>query len=408
MGAGRSSATEAAKQKPSPQDPYECLPTLNRETSSLSEKEASLEMEFQLETMRLKCLAAEGNNLGELLRREDNSDFEYAYESISLPLDGQGFVQSFPAHEADAIRSFFDRFGLVVVHDAIDDVACVRSVAEVWDYVERECKGLERANPSTWERWPPLWKLGILGNTFMLSPQFCENRQASGIHQAFAAVFQTERLIVNTGRASAMRPTLRVPQQQQDGSVQPTDRPEWRSTEGADWLHWDMNPFTGFASTFSWRVRDWRANRGYSRLRVQGILALSDCGPEDGGFFCVPGSHQVVRGWAHRNDKVIGDARLASPESNAQLHLPPDDPLKRHAQKAPIRRGSLLIWDARLAHCNFPNNSERMRIVQYIQMAEADDPALAPLCAKQAYLPPAEQFSLSEVGSKLYGFKAWE
>merc|ERR1719330_1955342 len=89
------------------------------------------------------------------------------------------------------------------------------------------------------------------------------------------------------------------------------------------------------------------ANKGYTRLRTQGILALSDCGPEDGGFFCVPGSHLVVRAWAHRNGETVSDKQLMNPESGCQIHLPPNDELKHNAQKAPIRRGSLLIWDAR-------------------------------------------------------------
>lgn len=361
-----------------------------------------------LESMRLKLLAAEGDTLPRLLRREDNSAFEYAYEALQLPLDGEGFVQGFAAHETDAIQSFFERYGLVVIKDAIDSGACDQSAAEVWDFLEIDCKGLDRADPSTFDKWPSLWKLGILGNTFLLSPQFCENRQAPNVHRGFAAVFGTEQLCVNVGRASAMRPTRGVPQRQPDGEVRPVDRPDWKSAEGREWLHWDMNPFTGFASTFSWRVRDLFANRGYSRLRVQGILALSDCGAEDGGFFCVPGSHKVIRGWANQNSKAVGDARISSAESSLQVYLPADDPLKQHAQKAPIRRGSLLIWDARLAHSNFPCNSDRPRVVQYIQMAEADDPALGPLCAKEGYLPPASKFTLSEAGKKLYGFKSWD
>lgn len=400
-----------AKSKPSDKalapDPFACLPHVQREASSLREKEAALEMEFMLQAMQLKEFAAEGNNLERLLQRADNSSFEDRHKGLTLPLDNAGFVQSFQAHERDAIANFFQLYGLVVIKNAIDHEACDRSVAEVWDFLEHDCKGLDRADPSTWGTWPSLWKLGILSNTFLLSPQLCENRQAPDVHRAFAAVFGTERLIVNVGRASAMRPTRDVPQRQATGEVQLVDLPEWKSAEGSDWLHWDMNPFTGFASTFSWRVHNVFANCGYSRLRVQGILALMDCRAEDGGFFCVPGSHHVIRGWAHRNN-TMSDSKLASPESSTQLHLPKDDPLKQHAQKAPIRRGDLLIWDAKLAHCNFPNDSSSMRMVQYIQMAEADDPVFGVLCSKEGYLPPVDKFELSQLGSKLYGFRSWD
>mmetsp|Transcript_55326 Transcript_55326/g.160584 ORF Transcript_55326/g.160584 Transcript_55326/m.160584 type:complete len:406 (-) Transcript_55326:100-1317(-) len=396
--------------RPSPPRLEDCVPKVRRETSTLAEKEAALEMEFFAETCRLKEFAATGNNLERLLRREDNSAFAMSAvgELCDLPVDADGFVRSFVADDHAGIRDFFERFGLVVVHSAIDESACHRSISEVWEHVERECPGVDRADPCTWDRWPPLAKLGILGNTFFLSAQFCENRQAPGVYNGFRAVFGRDSLVVNVGRASVMRPTRGVPVAG-EGEVAEgrTDRPEWRTAEGETWLHWDLNPFTGASSTFSWKVKDLEANRGYSRLRVQAVLALSDCGPEDGGFFCVPGSHRALRAWAHENREAVSDGLVVNPESAIQLRLPAEDPMKRHAQKVPIRKGSLLIWNAQLAHCNFPNDSSQARIVQYIQMAEADDPVMAPLCASEDYLPPRSEFDLSELGRKLYGFSPW-
>jgi len=380
-----------------------CVPPIDRDASTLAEKEAALEMQFFVETCRLKELAAGGNVLAELLRREDNSlAGPLCYEPLPLPVDDEGFVRSFPAQDAEGIRDFFSRYGLVVVEGVISDEACHRSVDEVWAHAERQVSGLVREDPSTWDKWPGLAKLGILGNSFLLSRQLCENRQEAAVHGAFAAVFGTERLVVNIGRASMMRPTRGV----KDG-VEVGEKPEWRTVEGAEWLHWDVNPFTGAASTFSWRAEDLAANRGYDRLRVQAILALSDCGPCDGGFFCVPGSHRVLRSWAHARGPDVDDSAIVNPESAVQLRLPDGDPLKAHGQKVPVRRGSLLIWDAHLAHCNFPNDSSRPRIVQYVQMARADDPVMRPLCTSEAYLPPPGDFTLTELGRKLYGLAPW-
>jgi len=103
----------------------------------------------------------------------------------------------------------------------------------------------------------------------------------------------------------------------------------------------------------------------------------------------------------------VSDQQIMSAESSIQLPLPHDDPLKAHGQKAPVRSGSLLIWDARLAHCNFPNDSSRMRIVQYIQAAQADDTSIGPLCTNENLLPPRSQFELTPLGRRLYGFEPW-
>lgn len=156
---------------------------------------------------------------------------------------------------------------------------------------------MKRDEPRTWERWPSLSQLGILGNTFNLSAQLCANRQNPACHRVFAALFGTPKLRVNVGRSSVMRPTVNVPwgrpgENDEDEPIL-VGKPEWRSKPGVEWLHWDMNPFTGAASTFSWHLHDVSANRGYGRLSVQGILALSECRVDDGGFFCCPGSHKV-------------------------------------------------------------------------------------------------------------------
>jgi ectoine hydroxylase-related dioxygenase (phytanoyl-CoA dioxygenase family) len=174
-----------------------------------------------------------------------------------------------------------------------------------------------------------------------------------------------------------------------------------------------MNPFTGASSSFSWSGREPLANREYTHraLRVQGILALRDCcearREADGGFYCVPGSHKVIRSWAHAHGEAVSDKQVNAPESGTQIYVPKGDPLRSHAQKAPIRAGDLLIWDARLAHCNYPNESSAMRMVQYIQMTRADDPAFGLLFTDRNMLPPAAQFEPTLLGERLLGFAPW-
>jgi hypothetical protein len=78
-----------------------------------------------------------------------------------------------------------------------------------------------------------------------------------------------------------------------------------------------------------------------------------------------------------------------------------------HAQRAPIRAGDLLIWDARLLHCNYPNNSDRLRMVQYMQMKRADDPAFSLLLQDRNLLPPEAELALTPLGERLLGFAPW-
>lgn len=122
----------------------------------------------------------------------------------------------------------------------------------------------------------------------------------------------------------------------------------------------------------------------------------------------MPGSHDVVRGWANANADVDDQQKVFSPSCSSQIFLPKEDPLKLHAQKAPVRAGHILIWNSKLVHCNYPNNSNHMRMVQYIQMKRADDPAKGCLFTDENLLPTTQDFQLTTLGRKLYGFDLWD
>eukprot|EP00761_Pharyngomonas_kirbyi_P003996 gb/GECH01004000.1/.p1 GENE.gb/GECH01004000.1/~~gb/GECH01004000.1/.p1 ORF type:complete len:134 (+),score=20.31 gb/GECH01004000.1/:1-402(+) len=106
-------------------------------------------------------------------------------------------------------------------------------------------------------------------------------------------------------------------------------------------------------------------------IRVQGIISVKDCGPNDGGFHCVPGFHHYIRGWAHENRD-----RFDPTMQDTTFQVPPNDPIRNHVQRMPMRAGILLIWNSMLPHGNFPNESENGRMVQYIKMAPLEDRAV--------------------------------
>jgi len=376
----------------------------------LEDRETSMLGKFFEDHRRLKHWLAEsdGHVLRELLRpdaefdavsREDLQRLQ-SFAAPPLPRDDEGYVVSFPVDDVSGIRQFFEAYGLVVVRGVLSKEACAASRSELWDLLEREVPSLKRDEPETWSRWTGLADLGFVGMSFPLSPQLCRNRVDPQVHAAFAAIFGRPDLHVNVGRLGAMRPT-----KADGGSASPMeDRPHWRTAAGAEWLHWDANPWSGGVSSFSWRLADPRANRSCG-LAVQAILALGDCHELNGGFFCVPGSHKIFRAWAREHPQL--SKQMLSPEGPMQLQLPDGDPLKKLGVTAPIREGDLLIWDTRLAHCNYPNNSGSPRLVQYIQMKLAEDPVMLPLLDDASLLPPATEFELTPLARKLLAIDSW-
>ena len=309
------------------------------------------------------------------LSNGDNETFQPA----PLPVDADGFIVSFHVDQKEEILTFFEKHGVVVVANVLTDEQCERSVDEVWLLLqEMHHPNLERDKPETWSKgWPSFSHIGILGNDRWLYPQACDNRQNPNVYQVFRTLLGDEELIVNITRAGLMRPTKDVffP------SLNRTeDRKEWKTKP--DWLHLDMNPLTGRASTYGFEhvaeghfdgsVGGWAAqrkstNNSMRTRKLQGILALDDCREQDGGFHAVPGFQHFIRTWTKENQASCLNANKGADPTTVQI--PEDDSIRDHIQRMPMRKGSLLVWDSQLPHGNFPNDSSHMRIVQYLHMA---------------------------------------
>eukprot|EP00051_Salpingoeca_urceolata_P026177 m.476350 g.476350 ORF g.476350 m.476350 type:complete len:432 (-) comp20506_c1_seq1:42-1337(-) len=404
---------------------------VDRATSTLEDKEVCATLRMMQEHAECKMRSSEDPELlAEVLRRDDDTVAHVddpEYEQLEVPVDDQGYAVTCSLDRPEELLEFFDRYGFVVVDAGMSEEDLSRSVDELWAFVSRQSNGrIDREDPSTWEKWLSLGSLGFLGMTPNLTPQLCRNRTNETVHLLFATLLGSEQLIVNLGRSGLMRPTRDVPwpENNDDGgeagkvekdktvvaSAQPrtvVDKPEWKTRPAEEWVHWDLNPFTGAATSFSFKVTDPVANRGYDTLNLQGILALCDCGPDDGGFFCVPGAHRNLRGWAARNTDSVGDDAILAPESTVQVYVPAGDPLRQAGRKVPLRAGSLVVWSSALPHCNFPNDSPNFRMVQYIKMIRADNPGMTALLNDPALLPPDDEYELTDFRAKLMGIEPW-
>ena len=228
--------------------------------------------------------------------------------------------------------------------------------------------------------------MGILGNSRWLYPQACDNRQNPNVYKVFQILFGEDESIVNITRAGLMRPTKDIyfPSRNQI-----ENRENWKTV--SDWLHLDMNPLTGRASTFGFEhvaeghfessenplhAKNIPTNNAMRKRKLQAILALVDCREEDGGFHAVPGFQHYIATWTRQNQDIYLCANHGGDPTTVQI--PMNDPIRQHIQCMPIRKGSLLAWDSRLPHGNYSNNSNGMRIVQYLHMAPITDEAVRP------------------------------
>merc|ERR1712001_701619 len=110
-------------------------------------------------------------------------------------------------------------------------------------------------------------------------------------------------------------------------------------------------------------------------------MALIDCPESSGGFCCVPGFHKSINAWCEQPKirSLCVKSATCSPVDPTSVIIPKDDPIQDHIQRIPLKAGSIVIWDSRLAHCNSPNNGPGHRIVQYVKMLQACDTSIRPV-----------------------------
>lgn len=264
---------------------------------------------------------------------------EFVYQPLQVPVDEEGYAESFTIDQKVELQDFFRRFGFVVIRDvlSVDEIKNTREdILDMANFSE----GLPSLTALEAMNWDAVscsrynTKRGFLGFEPSWSTQAWANRLNPTLYRAYSLLFGREDLVVKIDRYGLMRPTQFV--DETSGEVR--SHPEWQ-TEG-QWIHWDQNP---------WRELDF--------VRVQAIVGISDHVSGAGGFHCVPGFPSQFQAWALANVDKMTDHGL--------VDVPDDDSMRDHIQQIYFRPGSALLWDSRTPHGNFPVNGPAWRMVSY-------------------------------------------
>ena len=164
------------------------------------------------------------------------------------------------------------------------------------------------------------------------------------------------------------------------------DKPEWRTRPN---VHLDLHPWNFAApgdvlptedlafDTLRDFSRETNAVSSATGPHCQGVVALLDNRAEDGGTVLVPGFHAAFARWVD----ALGDpARYAAAHEDwranrlvwrgagaGSFKFGSNDGVHRLKARVPMREGSFLIWDQRVAHGSAPNASDRPRMAQFVK-----------------------------------------
>ncbi|MDX3638434.1 phytanoyl-CoA dioxygenase family protein [Streptomyces sp. MB09-02B] len=289
--------------------------------------------------------------------------------------------------------AFWQTYGYVVVKQAIPPSAAQRLLSFAWKF-----QGLDPERPETWYedrefRSDLDRELHIYGFVEAYHHQLIwESRQTRRVYDAFVDVWDCEELWVTLDRLNLNPP-----------NINNRDRALIEARErGFDIeLHWDVD-----------------TSLSVLPQRVQGIIALNDTDPDQGGFQCCPELFRQFDRW-----------RALQPDDRDPIR-PLIDRSEFPVMRPELAAGDLLIWNGLLAHGVAPNTSKNgVRSVQYLSMMPAlechqslrrsrinswrnlSTPDWNVTLLGDVRRPEADRYdraTLTDLGEKLLGLRSWK
>lgn len=209
--------------------------------------------------------------------------------------------------EADLL--FWEANGYLVLRNAISEADCAATVQAIWEFL-----GLQPQDKDGWYRQNEEQRGLML--TFSDHPTLNKNRQSERIRKAYEQLYRTDKIYKTIDKVS----------------FNPPETDSYRFLGSP--LHWDVSLKQPIP------------------YGLQGLLYLTDCGPEDGAFHCVPGFHHAIGAW------MDGLQEGENPREVALQTL----------KAIPItgKAGDFVIWHQALPHCASANHGVSPRMVQYL------------------------------------------
>ncbi len=221
---------------------------------------------------------------------------------------------------ASSLRMAVERDGYVVVPNVVPPEELAAVVEDIWQHTG--------ARPGDRESWYKPGLVSAAGMVEMYHYQSMWNtRQHPNVHAVFAEIHGTERLWVSIDRTN----------------LKPPAHPAHPEHDHHGFIHWDTDTSKYPDIPF----------------RVQAVLALADADASMGGFQCIPEVYRELDAWIARQP---ADRDPRRPDLTGYQITP-----------IPLKAGDLVIWSTLLPHGNGHNQSDRVRLAQYISMNPAEE-----------------------------------
>lgn len=257
-----------------------------------------------------------------------------------------GYAYAVP-HNSPEIPELFKKYGFVVLDNILSPQEIEDTkIAIVEEAYQASCKYVKIDDPNTWvdEYW------GNYGKYKFPEPAMHDvafkNRCNLKLYKFFSKLYGTKHLHSSLDSFGVSRPTKNV----LINGIR-MDRPDWKCELPP---HWDYNLFT------------WLENiENGLKPTYQGVIQLTDAPVGSGGHFQVPGSCHFVEEWCENNYYSDIPKKASKPYGNENYC--------NFKQEIGLRPGQCIVWLQSSMHGVLPNNSDKLRLVQYVRLYPAEE-----------------------------------
>lgn len=132
-------------------------------------------------------------------------------EYTAIPTDDNDsrFTKSFGLTEGgiEQAKDFFELYGFVVFDDVYEQEQCQRTIDAMWNIVEKDNEGLDRAHTDSWVNYKQTGKYGLSMRGPCFDSTLVSNRHAERLEVALKAIIGEERVMVSHDRYTIYRAT---------------------------------------------------------------------------------------------------------------------------------------------------------------------------------------------------------
>ncbi|KYQ88466.1 WD repeat protein [Tieghemostelium lacteum] len=356
---------------------------------------------------------------------------EQLLQNHELIFDNEGYCLSFKTTDFDNNQqlddvkvnpiAFFKKFGFLVVRDVLTKDDCDKTCSEIFNIIESKSPKFKRNDTSTWDEFPKedaIPQYGSPSKPPVFTKQFIHNRTNPNVYKVFSSILQNQDLLTNFDRCCFFRPTKGV--LQKDGTV--VDKPEWGTKNN---LHLDMNPHAWLGNGDECRsvldslryahksefIVENNQPSAADGIQLQAVLNLLDNREEDGGYVVVPGFNHIFVDY-FTNVKKATPGKVIDTKANPSYNFNSKELPYRYAKRISMRQGSMVIWDQRMPHGSFSNQSNRPRMAQFLKIFPANTVSKDRFLARSkvvkhniTYNIEGGPFPLNDLSTQLLGLK---